>query len=932
MKYRKIYIQFIACLVGVLCSLPVLAGEKKVFRQGRLDNGLSYYIRHTRLQPGLASFYLVQNVGSLMEEKNQNGLAHFLEHMAFNATETFPQQVDLFLQSHEITSYNAYTAPNETVYNLDDISVKDNRMTDSCLLVLRDWCHYLSLTEAGIAKERGIIEEEWRRGRTVMARALDSVNKRLYNDTKYAYHNVIGDIEVVRHFKREELVAYYKDWYRPEFQAVIVVGDIDVQQVEDFVREKFSEIPVTVQGKKRENYLIPDNPEPLYFQMSDPGLDQVSIDILQRITRPVLPNSREKQVERILMKQFFNQMIEKRFNRLSEQEESDVYEASAGYEELTRGYDYFSISVSPYPEKDFRALSEVMQAFENVKRFGFTPYEFELEKKRVGRQIAGFERNLDKLRNEVFITLYRYHYLEGVPVIEPEERNRLMRACLEKMTVEDVNRWIHTWADSDINRSFIVLANEGDYPCLSKEDILAAEEDVRDMELEPVTFQADTAALIDFELIPGTVVKEKELPLGNAKEWTLSNGVKVVFKIADEGSGRVEFMARSEGGLSLVKAEDLPSAYALNNLAFRSGIHKFDQYRFQEIIQGHNQSLAISLQEWGELVQGSTPTSDIRQFMELIHLVYTHPRWEEPEYVRYINELKLALETQSNPLDKVSDSIVRLFQVESPRLWKFDSNYIQVVDIEKIKQIYRDRFENVSDFVFYIVGDIEEGEARELACRYIGSLPASRHKEKLVRYDLERRFGHLEKVYPVEMPGAKAMIELRFQNRMKFSRQDAVTFWMFGTILKSRCVREIREKRGGTYDVQVATSYTDIPFCAEKLTVSFETDRSKARELKEWVRQEIAQMAKGSVTQADVQSIASAQKRLLEKRPKDIRFWMDALYSYCENGLDKTRPGFHEEVLDAITPESMSKLMQKFLKKADVADIIIESVVSEKNK
>lgn len=932
MNYRKIYIQFIACFAGVLCSLPVLAGEENVFRQGRLDNGLSYYIRHTHLQPGLASFYLVQNVGSLMEEKNQNGLAHFLEHMAFNATETFPQQVDLFLQSHGITSYNAYTAPNETVYNLDDIPVKGNRMADSCLLVLRDWCHYLSLTETGIAKERGIIEEEWRRGRTVMARALDSVNKRLYNDTKYAYHNVIGDIEVVRHFKREELVAYYKDWYRPEFQAVIVVGDIDVQQVEDFVREKFSEIPATVQGKKRETYLIPDNREPLYFQMSDPGLDNVSIDMLQRIVRPALPDSREKQVERILIKQFFNQMLEKRFNRLSEQEESNVYEASAGYEELTRGYDYFSISVSPYPEKDFRALSEVMQAFEQVKRFGFTPYEFDLEKKRLLRQIAGFERNLDKLRNEVFVTLYRYHYLEGVPVIEPGERNRLMRDCLEKMTVADVNRWIHTWADSDINRSFIVLANEENYSCLGKEDILAAEEDVRDMELEPLAFQVDTVELIDFELIPGTVVKEKELPLGNAKEWTLSNGAKVVFKIADEGSGRVEFMARSEGGLSLVKAEDLPSAYALNNLAFRSGIYKFDQYRLQEIIQEHNQSLAISLQEWGELVQGSTPTSDIRQFMELIHLVYTHPQWGEPEYVRYVNELKLALETKSNPLNDVSDSIARLFQVESPRLWKFDSNYMQAVDMEKIKQVYSDRFENVSDFVFYIVGDIEEGEARELACRYIGSLPASRHKEKLVRHDLERRFGHLEKIYPVEMPGAKAIIELRFQNRMKFSRQDAVTFWMFGTILKSRCVREIREKRGGTYDVQVATSYTDIPFCAEKLTVSFETDRSKARELKEWVRQEIAQMAQGSVTQADVQSIASAQKRLLEKRPKDIRFWMDALYSYCENGLDKTRTGFHEEVLDAITPESMSKLMQKFLKKADVADIIIESVLSEKNK
>lgn len=932
MNKEKINIAFLLLLCGVLCALTSAAQPEGSFRSGRLDNGLTYYVRHTALQPGMASFYLVQNVGSLMEEENQNGLAHFLEHMAFNATATFPHRVDLFLQKNGITSYNAYTAPNETVYNLDDIPVKGNDMADSCLLILKDWCHNLLLTEEGIAKERGIIEEEWRRGRTPMARALDSVNKCLYNGTKYAFHTVIGDINIVRHFKRDELVSYYKDWYRPELQAVIVVGDIDAERTENFIRQEFSKIPPTVNAKERAAYSIPDREEPVYCKMVDKGLEDISIDLMQRIKKPVSPANKEEQVKRMLVKQFYNQMLGNRLNKLAQQEETSVYNADGGYDELTRGYDYFSITVNPYPGKDFRALSEVLQVIETVKRFGFTPYEFDLQKKQLLRQVAGFERNMDKVRNEVFVTLYRYNYLEGVPVIEPEERNRLIRSCLEKMTVGEVNRWMHTWADSDMNRIFVVMANDENYGCLTEEDIIAAEEDVRDMELESATFRADTIKLIDFEIVPGKIVKERMLPIGNAKEWTLSNGAKVVFKVTGEGSGKVELIARSNGGLSLVRPEDLPSANAVNSLAFSSGLYKFDQNRMQEIIQGHDQSLSISLQEWGEMVQGSTPTAEIRQFFELLYLMLTRPRLEETEFTRYINELKLALDAKLTPMDHVSDSISRLFLEASPRLWKFDSNYVRAVDCEKVKQIYKDRFGDASDFVFYIVGDLEEAEARQMACRYIGSLPALHRKEKHARYDVNRRIGRLEKIYRVEMPGDKAMVELRYQNRVRLSRQEAVTLWMFGVILKSRCMQEIRERRGATYDVQVATSYSSVPFRFGKLTVNFETDRIKAVELRQWVHEEVRSMASGSVTEEDIRSIAAAQKRILAAQPKGIRFWMDALYSYHERGEDKTAPGYHEEVLDAITPASMQKLIQKFLKKGEMADIVIESATSGNNK
>lgn len=927
-----LYIKFIFLLCALTGAFSAAAQPEGVFRTGRLENGLTYYLRHTDLQPGTASFYLVQNVGSLMEEENQNGLAHFLEHMAFNATRTFPRQVDMFLQSRNITSYNAYTAHNETVYNLDNVPVKQQGIMDSCLLILRDWCHYLSLTEEGIAKERGIIEEEWRRGRDAMARALDSTNKYLYNNSKYAAHNVIGNIEIIRHFKRDELAAYYNDWYRPELQAVIVVGDFNLQQAEDFIRREFSPIPKTVDGKRRDLYKIPENQEPLYCKVADKGLDAVSIDLVQRIEKPALPENKEEQVKRMIVKQFYNQMIAARLNKPDNSGEVNAYQAAVSYDELTRGYDCYTITVNPYPQKDYRALSEVLQVIETVKRFGFTAYEFDLQKKQLLRQINGFERNMDKMYNQVFVSLYRYHFLEGVMITEPEERNRLSRVCLERMTVGDVNDWMHGWLGQDKNRVFIVTANEEDYPCLSLEDILDAEADVRDMDLEAVTFKTDTVNLIDFPLIPGKIVKERVLPVGKAKEWTLNNGAKIVFMTADEGSGNVEIVARSSGGMSLVQPQDLPSAMALNVLALRSGVYKFDQNRIGKIMQAGNQEMQVGLRELNESVQGRTSTAEVRQFFELMHLAFTRPRFDEIEYTRYINELKLSIDSKRTPLEELSDSVSRLFMASSPRLWKFDTNYIQAIDRRKIESIYNERFGDASDFVFYIVGDLEETVARELVCSYIGSLPSLHRKEKYVGHDLNRRFGYIEKVYKVEMQEDKAMIELRFRNRMSLSRQEAVTFWMFGVILKSRCMQEIREKRGATYNVDVATVYSALPFSSEDLSVSFETDRLKAKELKEWVRREIDGMAAGSVTVEDIRSIAEAQKRSLAAQPRGIRFWKDALFSYCETGVDKTKPGFHDKTLDAITPDTMGKLMRKFLKHAEFADIVFESAVPENNK
>lgn len=920
--------RYVLYIIGMYLwiSQPVAAQAPEEFRTGKLENGLTYYLRHTGLQPGKADFYLVQNVGALMEDDSQNGLAHFLEHMAFHATETFPQGIDRFMQMHSETEYNAYTAQNETVYSLQNINVKNPGFADSCMLVLRDWCHFLLLPEEDIRKERGVITEEWRMRSNPVQRVRDVVSRALFAGSKYAVRDAIGNMEIIRNFKREELVRYYNDWYRPELQAVIVVGDVDVVRMEQMVWREFARIPVTENPRVRENFTIPDQEHPLYCPVVEPGLEDVNIELLQRIDRPVYSADRKEQVKRMIVRQFYNDMMAARLDRLMNAEETNVLSAAVAYEELVRGYDCHTISLTPYPQQDFRALTEVLEAVEKVFRYGFTAYEFDRQRDRLLRQIAVFDKNLDKLTNNVFVSAYRYHFLEGVPLIEPEERNRLTRECLEQMTVEEVNRWVQSWCKSRKNQVFVVAGPQKEYAYLTEEDISGAWEDIRDADLETEVFQVDTLPLIDFQIVSGRIVKERHLPVGDAREWKMSNGATVIYKPINEGIERVEVLAQSYGGLSLVAAADLPSANAINALAFTSGLYNLDANRLQEILHDREQTLSISLQELGEMIQGKTTTAEVRSLFELLYLTFTHPRFEEAEFTRYVNELKLSLEGSRTPLEVVTDSIQRLFTKESPRIWNFDSAYIGAIHLAKVKSIYNERFSDASDFVFYIVGDLQESEARDLACRYIGSLPSLHREEKYAVHRKNRKFGQVRKDYTAELAAGKALIDLTYQGDLCLNRQEAVTLWMFGAILKSRCMEEIREKRGSTYHIEVATTYSDAPVCSESLNVNFQTEKNKADELRLWLEQEIAGMAAGSVSEEDIRSIAEAQKQMIISRQKGIAYWTDALRTWYDKKEDKTSPAYHEVVLDAITPASMSKLMKKFLKKAQVADIAVKAL------
>lgn len=928
MKKVNIYIYFALCSIAILSPGGVQAApQSDDFRSGRLPNSLTYYVRHTAVQPTRAGFYLVQNVGSLMEDDNQQGLAHFLEHMAFNGSQNFPGQIDKFLQRRNLTRYNAYTDFDQTVYNIDNVPTGDPTLVDSCLLVLRDWCHFLTFPEQGIAKERGIVLEERRMRRDAVSRSREQIVQVLYNGSRYSSREAIGKQSVLESFVRKDLESYYKRWYRPDLQAIIVVGDIDPEYVEQYIKAHFSQIPMPENVSPRPQYTIDDCPKAQYVKVVDKELGQPAMEFTQRFKKQAPTKDTRELIRRITLRQLYNSMMAARLARITGDDKSAVRQGAISYDQLLRGYDANSITIIPYPERDFRALYQVFEVMETVRKFGFTPYEFAQNKRVILREAEGFENNLDKIGYQVYVTLYENHYLNATPIVEPSERAKLMREVVGELTVEDLNQWIKERISGDDNRVFVVSGSDPAYEYLTLDDILSAEQDVRESELVQPSFAADTARLIDFELPSSTITREQKLPVGDATLWTLSNGAKVCFKAADQGSGKFKVSAVSKGGLSLIEPADIPSAQSISSLAFSSGVYNTSRSAMIDMMQGRDMEINFSLQSLGEMVTANASSSEAEQLFELLYLGLTKPRFDEPEFARYINELKLSIETRRpSPLDLVADSVSRLYTKVSPRRPEVDSAYVAQISQERVKALFKERFCNPADFTYFIVGDLELEQVRNLACRYIGSIESpSRKTEKYILHPTTNTNVPFVKEYVIDMPDNKAIIDISYSANLKMSREQSTAFWLMGVILNSRCTDEIRERLAGSYNVEVSTRYNELADPRQWLTVHFETGNDKVEQMKKAVYKEVDDILRDGVTAADVASIVNSQKEQLATTHRDIGYWISSLHTYMEEGVDPTRPDYHTSVLEAMTPKVVQQVAVDFMKKARHAEVVVRA-------
>lgn len=906
---------------------PVFAQEPAVrFLHGKLGNGLTYYIRHTAMEPGYADFYLVQNVGALMEEDNQNGLAHFLEHMAFNGSESFREGIPRFLERRGIKKFNAHTGQDETVYYMNRVPTRDQGLVDSCILVMRDWSGFLLLKPEEIDKERGVILEERRTRRNLSMRMAEQTNPYLYNHSKYATHDVIGSPEVINTFTPDELRAYYQDFYRPDLQAVIIVGDIDVEAVKARVEHWFGPIPARVHPKPRLVYEIPDNTEPLYVKAIEKEVPAPSITLMKRVRQQPFASAREM-MKSNLLNRFYNSIMVKHLQAYMDKRDPVFLTTMVSYDPLVRNYNVWNILLQPYPHKDREALKQLMEEIERVHRFALNDQELKEQVDTYRQGLADTEKHKDQLSNKVYVQIYQNNFLEGKPITTVEEDLAVSKEILSGLTAADMKEWLASWNQDDKNWVFIMQGNDPAYDFPDSGEVQQIMKEAREAELSPDDYTVKAAPLMDFEVKGGEIVHEKKIGMLGGEEWTLGNGCKVYYKFSDQDGVKVSLLGERAGGKSLLDAGDLPSAQALSDLIMVSGVYKHDARTLQEILKGHQVNVSISLGNDFEGMSGVCDRVDAEMMFRLLYLFIEKPRFNRDDFDKYVYLSQM--EVQNTPPtvnDTIQEQLRRLKMEDSPRLWKEDSRFYEAMSFDTMVRIYKDRFQNVSDFRFYLVGNIGREEARELVTRYLGALPGVHRKEKVVKYDLRKK-GSFTETIEANIPDEKYMVNIEYRNTLKLKPEENLCLDILRMVLSNRYRDIIREEEGGSYGVQVGVSYGMEPERRQFLGISFESSVEKGDRMRSIVHEQIRKLITDGVDETEVEDGVLMMKKgragMLKNRGN--AHWMEALRYYADTGKNLDDPALFEKVIDRINARKVQEVARKFFDTAECQDVVIRS-------
>ena len=920
-------ILLLICIIGLFTPATLHAQDRaNVFRHGKLDNGLTYYVRHTSMQPGKADFYLVQNVGALMEEDNQNGLAHFLEHMAFNGSESFKEGIPNFLKRRGVTRFNAQTGQDETVYYMTAIPTNDTKLLDSCLLVMKDWSGFLLLKPDEIDKERGVIREERRMRRNLGARLKEQSDPLVFNNSKYATRNVIGSEKIINNFTPEELRAYYNDFYRPDLQAVIVVGDIDAAKIETEIQHLFNPIPKRKNPKPRLVYEIPDNSEPFYTKVFDKEMTESSITLLKRVHQTP-PASLKEMMKENLINLFYNQIVEKYLQKYIETQDPAFVQTMVGFSGLVRNYDRWNIHVQAYPHKERQALKDLMEELERIHRY-------RINNKEVKEQITAYlsrldetEKNKDKFPNEVYVQMYQNNFLEGKPITSIEEDISLSREILLKITAKDIQDWIASWNNNSKNWVFMMQGNDPDYDFPTKEEIVNIMQAAKDVEATTATEEIKAVPLLDYEVEGGKIVKTKPIRMLNAEEWTLTNGCKVYYKFCDQNGIKVSLLGESSGGMSLLPAENLPSASALSTLAMYSGLYKHDVQMMQEILKGYHVQPNITLGETFEGVSGVCDTNEMEMLLQIIYLLFEHPRFDQNDFEKfvYLNRLQ-AENTPRTVNDTIAEQMQKLRVKDSPRLWKQDAKFYDAMNYDKMVSIYHDRFQDASDFTFYLVGNIQREEAQKLVAKYLGAIPSIHRIEKAVQHDL-RKEGSITETITANIPDNKYMTNIEFTNTLKLKPVEDLAMDVIRFVLSNRYQDIIREDEGGAYGVNVAASYTAYPKHTQAIAINFQSNTEQGDRMRAIIHEQIDKLVAEGVSEEDVEDMVLMMKKgrtnMLANRGN--AHWQEALRYYAETGKDIDSPVMFEQPIEKLNAKIVHEVAKKFFTTAECVDIVVRS-------
>lgn len=899
-------------------------------RKGVLPNGLTYYIAHTDVTKGVASYYIIQNVGSILENEDQLGLAHFLEHMAFNGTRNFEGKGILdTMQQHGLLfgrDINAYTSFDETVYNLNNVPTTPE-LIDTALLVLYDWCNGLLLTDGEIDAERGVITEEWRTrqngGMRILVKSLPSV----FNNTNYARRMPIGSMEVIQNFQYDALRDFYHDWYRTDLQAIAIVGDLDVDATEAKIKRLFSQIEPVENPKERFVVEIPPYKEMRFTLALDDEVTTSNISL--GIVHPSEPKDKTvADLKKDLLDHMAINMLSKRIGELSRKPGSPFLGAHINYGSHSRTTKSFNVSISPKPDLQHEAFKAVLSEVVRAVKHGFVQTEIDRTIEEVTSSYENQIRKKDDRPHGQIVHQIQNNYLNHAPLTEIGQEYDLIKPILDGLGPEELHTAIKELYDSS-NRFLLVTGVKGRHNLTEAAALELIDAVEHDKALLPYVDEFSGKTLVSgIEIDPGRIVSEAEDALG-ATTFILSNGVVVHYKFADKNKNDLRLNAISYGGRSLVSDSDLPSAHMLGRMTDASGLGSYSPTELSKVLAGKTASTAIHLDGLTERITGRSVSKDVETLLQMVHLRFVAPRFDPDGYKLVIERAKnQRISRSENLAEKMSDSTtVAVYGKDHPRKRLFDQRYIEDISFDRMKALYGDRFGNAADFEFFIVGDVEADVLKPLVETYIASIPTSPAREQWKDNSDPWARDVIGKEIFMDMKDPKGSVRIAYRNDFAYSLRDALLARTLGDILALRYIETLREEEGGTYGARAWAHLSKRPVEEATLYVNFDCNPDQLGTLTAIVHREIEKLAQGDIQQLDLDKTLTSYLKERKQYRDYNDYDMELLTTFHREGYNMDDPRNFVDLIGSITKEDVQRFTQKLLKGAQTYSIVFKPMV-----
>ena len=888
-------------------------------RVGKLENGMTYYIRHNDKPAQRAEFYLATDVGAYQEEDDQDGLAHFLEHMCFNGTKNFPDKKLLeWLQSIGAEfgrNINASTGFEQTQYMLNNIPIVRESIIDSCLLVLHDYSHYVDCKPEEIDNERGVILEERRTRRDAGWRMFEKSLQYYYGGTPYANRTLIGGEEQLKTFKYESLTNFYRKWYNTDMQAVVVVGDFDVDMMEGKIKSIFGSIPAPETPTVKIEYKIPDNNEPIVGIITDREAQSSSIEVLWKTSpMPKEFNNTDQAYMLNIIKAYVKMIMAERFSDISSKPNSPFLGASFGMGNLCNTTDAVFGSVNVKDGEAIPAFTAFMIEVEKMRRYGFTDGEVQRATENL---LSSYDRAVEAAstrKNADFVQPILRHFYDNKPYMTPE-----FEQMIGKQICGMMNAQILTQIVSQIipENNMILLYNGPEKEGLAnptEQELLDVVAQVAQADIQPNEDKSINEPLISGELKTGKVKKEKKGLYGSTV-WTLNNGLKVIVLPTDYKKDQVMFSLSMDGGRNNIPVEDLGSfedniwgVYLMN-----TGVSKFSGRDLPKMLAGKRVTASPSIGNYSHGVSGQSAPKDIETAFQLAHLFFTAPRFDQEEFQSGIQQIQAVFPNIKNTPDFIYEvEMDKVMYNNNPRVVELTDEVIANASLETIERNYRKLFSGVNGATLTIVGNVDLESLKPLVELYFGSLPKGKKTHINKKNIIGLAKGNIEKTIDLQMETPKSSVLQLHSAYMDITTKKNVVFSVAKYILDMTYTKEIREKEGGTYGVGISMAGNRAPHNRAIVHIQFDTNPEKAEFLNDKAKELLIKFAQEGPTAEELSMAVENLKKNIPESRINNGYWMKALNSWNEYKIDYDKE--YEEAVNSVTAEDIKTLLQEVLK------------------